>query len=355
MGINRILDGKFEVVARVRVNGKIVQKQTTLTGSSREKAKAVLEKMKAKLRDADVAGCSLKKYFCEVLATYREKRNKVSASDISRCNLLANELGDVPINRFADSFEAYLKVLRNTPTKKTKKPPCHATVNRLIEIVRAAFNLSLALGVVKVNPITKARFPKAKERPRDRYLSFEERQRLFNAIEIHAPYLLPFIRYSLLVPSRKSELTLLKRDAYNSFTNTIYVPDSKAGIPIHKPVPEEMKDYFLNGIPAKCSWLFWRYQKKGEQYLPLGDFKRAFKKCVDKAGVVDVRIHDCRHVAASDLCAMGNSERAIMDIAGWKTPMLSTYWHKDSLRSAQTIRFHGKCENKCENIIVAVQ
>jgi hypothetical protein len=40
----------------------------------------------------------------------------------------------------------------------------------------------------------------------------------------------------------------------------------------------------------------------------------------------------------------GNSERAIMDIAGWKTPMLSTYYHKDSLRSAQTIRFPGKCE-----------
>jgi hypothetical protein len=46
---------------------------------------------------------------------------------------------------------------------------------------------------------------------------------------------------------------------------------------------------------------------------------------------------------------MGNSERAIMDIAGWKTPMLSTYWHKDSLRSAKTILFRGRCEDKCED------
>jgi integrase len=146
----------------------------------------------------------------------------------------------------------------------------------------------------------------------------------------------------------KSELTQLTRDAYNAFTNTVYIPDSKAGIPIHKPVPEEMKDYFLHGIPAGCPWLFWRQDKDG-QYKPLGDFKKSFKTCVKAAGLVDVRVHDLRHVAASDLCAMGNSERAIMDIAGWKTPMLSTYWHKDSLRSAKTILFRGRCEDKCED------
>jgi integrase len=133
----------------------------------------------------------------------------------------------------------------------------------------------------------------------------------------------------------------LRREAYNAFTNTIYVPESKAGIPIYKPVPEELKEYF-QGVPAACPWLFYRQDKDG--FHPLGDFRKAWHSCLKAAKLQNVRVHDLRHVAASDLCAAGNSERAIMDIAGWKTPMLSTYWHKNSLRSAQTIKFPGNCE-----------
>jgi hypothetical protein len=46
----------------------------------------------------------------------------------------------------------------------------------------------------------------------------------------------------------------------------------------------------------------------------------------------------------------------IMDIAGWKTPMLSNYRHKDTLKSAQAIRLtHLKpvlrntvCPHQCD-------
>jgi integrase len=48
-------------------------------------------------------------------------------------------------------------------------------------------------------------------------------------------------------------------------------------------------------------------------------------------------MHDCRHIAATDLYIAGIPERQIMDIAGWKTTMLTTYRHADSLRSAQDI------------------
>jgi integrase len=343
-GIRPIGENQWVVVARVRVNGKITQKRQTIEGT-KEKARELLASMKREIRDGKSAESSLihLETFDEVLSIYREKRNKVLAPDISRCNMLSVDLGKVPVNVFADRFEAYLKILKNNPTKKTGNPPSNATVNRIIEIVRAAFNLSIALGLMDENPITKARFPKAKESPRDRYLTEDERQRFLNVIEIQAPYLLPFVRYSLLVPCRKSELTTLPKEAYNTFTNTIYVPKSKAGIPIHKPVPEEMKDYFINGIPSGCPWLFFRQEKDGS-FHPLGDFRRAFKSCLKAAGLQNVRVHDLRHVAASDLCACGNSERAIMDIAGWKTPMLSTYWHKNSLKSAQSIQFSRKCE-----------
>ena len=72
-------------------------------------------------------------------------------------------------------------------------------------------------------------------------------------------------------------------------------------------------------------------------YHSLGDFKKAWAFCLKKAELSNVRVHDLRHVAASDLYAAGVPEREIMDVAGWKTPMLSSYRHKNSLKSAQKI------------------
>jgi integrase len=346
-GIRPIGENEWRVVARVRANGKIVQRRQTFTGT-KEKARELLAEMKREIR-GDGAGCSLTQLqtFDELLLIYREKRNKVLPRDVSQLDRLSNDLGKVPLNAFPDRFEAYMRLYKNTPLKKYEKTekkgrlPSNAAANRIIEYVRAAFNVALSLELLKVNPITRARFPKAKESPRDRYLNEDERTRLLNVIEAQRPYLLPFVRYSLLVPCRKSELTGLKREAYNAFTNTVYVPKSKAGIPIYKPVPEELKEYF-QGIPAGCPWLFYRQEKDG--FHSLGDFRKVWHSCLKAAGLQNVRVHDLRHVAASDLCAAGNSERAIMDIAGWKTPMLSTYWHKDSLKSAQNIQFSRKCE-----------
>ncbi len=349
-GLRPVDKNRWCVVARVRVGGKIVQRRQTITGT-KEQARILLAEMKAELR-GDSAGrsCSLTvlQTFDEVLSIYREKRNKVDPRDVSRFKRLSADLGKVPLPAFADRFEAWLRRYKVTPLKKYQftdqkgRLPSNGTVNQLTAVVRAALNLTVELGLLKENPISKARFPKAKESPRDRYLTQDERARLLNAIEARHPYLLPFVRYSLLVPCRKGELVNLPREAYNAFTNTVYVPDSKAGIPIHKPVPPEMKDYF-QGIPAGCPWLFFRQDRKGG-FRSVGHFTRAWKTCLKIAGLENVRVHDLRHVAATDLHACGNSERAIMDIAGWRTPMLSTYWHKDSLRSAQNIKFPGNCE-----------
>ncbi len=347
-GIRPIGENKWRVVCRIRMNGEIIHRQETIQGT-KEQARELLARFKRESRDG-AAKCSLTslKTFDEVLLIYREKRNKVHTRDVCQLNRLSNDLGKVPLNAFPDRFETYMRLFKNTPlvkykdTKQKGRLPSNAASNRIIEYVRAAFNVALALGLLKENPITKARFPKAKESPRDRYLNEDERARLLNVIEAKRPYLLPFVRYSLLVPCRKSELVSLPREAYNAFTNTIYVPKSKAGIPIYKPVPEELKEYF-QGIPTGCPWLFYRQEKDG--FHSLGDFKNAWKSCLEDAGLQNVRVHDLRHVAASDLCALGNSERAIMDIAGWKTPMLSTYWHKNSLKSAQSIKFSRKCDS----------
>jgi integrase len=200
------------------------------------------------------------------------------------------------------------------------------------------FSHLVSLEVIDKNPITTVRFPNFEEKPRDRYLTPEERLRLLNAIREHRPYILPIVQYMLAVPCRVSELTTARREQYNPFTQTIYIPDSKAGIPIHKPIPPEMVEYFQN-IPSDCDWLFYRETSPGE-YRPLNSLRCPWAFCLKRAGLADLHVHDLRHISATDLYEAGNPEMVIAGVAGWKTPdMLSRYYHKDSLRSAQRIAF----------------
>jgi len=149
----------------------------------------------------------------------------------------------------------------------------------------------------------------------------------------------------LACPCRLRELTEARRDQYNPQTNTVYIPEyqSKAGIPIHKPVPPDMVGYFKN-IPADCPYLF--YKEEDGQYKPLTYILRyTWKYCLEKAGIEDMRIHDLRHMAVTDLCRAGNLPYDVASAAGWtSTDMLKNYYHLDGLFSAQNMVFKSAIE-----------
>lgn len=341
MGIKKTGLNKWCIKVSVRVKQGVepVKKQETFKGTKTE----------AQLREADIikqirankgSESSLTpqtiRTFKEAIELFKEKRGPFSAPHTRKIDFLSQELGHNELAAMPDRFEAYLRALKAVPAKGRGKRS-NASLNRYTEIVRAVFGLLLDLEHIEKNPITKARFPKLEEKARDRYLNHEERLRLVNAIRKHRAYLLPIIQYMLLVPCRKSELTEACREQYNQFTGTILIPDSKADIPIYKPVPAEMVDYF-NSIPSDCPYLFF-YTDKDGNYKKLGSLQKPWAYCLKKAELQNVRIHDLRHISATDLYEAGNPERMIMDIAGWKTAMLSQYRHKDSFRSAQNIQF----------------
>jgi len=76
-----------------------------------------------------------------------------------------------------------------------------------------------------------------------------------------------------------------------------------------------------------CPWLFYWVDEQGK-YRQLITIRRSWQSCLKKAGLSDLRIHDLRHISATDLYEAGNPEREIMDIAGWRSPMLSHYRHE---------------------------
>ncbi|GBU21042.1 integrase [Fibrobacteres bacterium R8-0-B4] len=343
MSVTKVSPGVWLIKVSVRVPGadNPVKKRERFSGT----------KVEAECRESDII-CQLKaggslaytkniSTFAEAAELYKVKlqaQGRLSKHHLQKIDFVVRAFGRLPLEAVPEQFEAWRRHLANTPAPNGRMRSA-ATLNRPVEIVRAVFNHLVALDEIPKNPITAVRFPKYKEKARDRYLTGEERSRLLLAVKRRRPEMLPLVTYMLLVPCRVSELTTAKREQYNAFTNTIYIPDSKAGIPIHKPVPDCMVEYFRT-IPADCPWLFYWADPQG-RYRRFANFRRAWADALKIAGLSNLRVHDLRHIAVTDLYEAGNSEMAIMSAAGWKTNMMKTYYHMDGLSTAQRVMFKG--------------
>ena len=223
MALNKIGPNKWRIALSVRVSGKgyPVTKQEIFSGTKTEAEARRTEIIKC-LRNASSLTTQDIKNFSEAVELFQEKRGPFSPSHERKIEYLKQEIGQLSLEEYPDCFEAWLRILKNTPAKNHQKPRSAASLNRYIEIARAVFGLLVKLEIVEKNPITKARFPKGEERARDRYLTETERLRLLNAIREHRPYMLPIVEYSLAVPCRKTELTTARREQFDPFTNTIY-------------------------------------------------------------------------------------------------------------------------------------
>jgi len=337
----------WQIKVSVRVPGRNnpVQKQETFFGTKTEakcREAEIIGQLKAGSLTYSVLNSKGISTFKEAVDLYTAKlqvEGRLSKDHKRKVDRICREFGHLPLEDVPDRFDAWLKhVARASVSAGRKCSP--ATLNRPVEIVRAVYNYLVALEEMPKNPINKIRFPKHKETPRNRHLTQEERLALRTAIERHRPHILPIIVFMTLVPCRVSELTTARRSQFNPFDHTIYIPKSKAGIPIYKPIPPEMYGYFDN-LPVGCDWLFFREQPKGI-YHPIA-LRKAWHECLRLAGITDLRIHDLRHVAATGLIDAGNSAEVVSVVAGWtSTFMLKTYYNQDSQRGARSIVFGGE-------------
>lgn len=343
-GIIALAPGKYRVIARIRKDGKIFHKQATITGTV-EQAKELFQKFKAELRGS-LTVKSDPRTFSEILDLYAEGRD-FSPLHKYRVNYIKREIGDFPLNGFADRFKAWLKIRRSTVSSTTGKRRSAADQNRIVEVVRAAFNVAVESECLDKNPITKTLFPRLREISRDVVLSEIDQNRLLNTIEKEAPHLSAIVRFALQVPCRRSELVNMRHDDLDLFNNVIRIRNgtTKNDHGTWKPIPPDLVEYFRS-IPAESEYLF--YRKTSTGYVKLGDFKTAWNRCKRLAGVTWFHFHDTRHVAASALVNRGVPEQVVMDVAGWRTNMLRTYYHRDPIQSLSLIKW-----SQCDSDVIA--
>lgn len=277
--------------------------------------------------------------FKELIA-YWEKRREWSENTAKKMEYavsrLKGDLGEVLLSELVDRFDRFLAIIRREKSPKTGETLAPGTVNAYITTAKTICNFAYKFDLIASNPLK--RFSKVREIGRDRVLTDGETKKLFQCLDTFAPHLKPAVLFAMLVPIRKGELIALRRENLDMINGVIRLRNgstkNRQGTFI--PIPEPMRDYFLN-LPKETDCLFFR--KEGEEYFPLGDFKRSWKSVKKRAGIEDFHFHDLRHISASNMIDAGTPERIVRAIANWKTDMLTRYYHISSKRIFENVRF----------------
>jgi len=222
-----------------------------------------------------------------------------------------------------------------------KKGYAPGTCNRSLILVRYAFNLAIKWDIpgVKVNP--------SKDVPlfedhakKERYLSQEETQRLYESVQkSDNPMLQYIIPMLILTGARKREVLDAQWADFDFEHRRWRIPITKAGKPRHVPLSDGVLR-LLAQVPRKdgCPYVF-ANPKSGKPFVSVFNSWDTARK---KVGLRDVRIHDLRHSFASFLVNAGRSLYEVQRILGHtqiKTTQRYAHLSQDTLIDAANVAF----------------
>ena len=164
------------------------------------------------------------------------------------------------------------------------------------------------------------RFPRFKrQKPRDRWLTFEEEQKL---VAVSAPHLVSVIRFAVDSGGRLSELLGLDWRYVDLDNKRVRFVDTKNG-----------EDRTVRLCDRACATLASLGPKDAGPVFtfrgkPIRSVRTAFVKACKKAGLENVRFHDLRHTFASRLVQGGVPIYDVMHLTGHKSlEMVHRYAH----------------------------
>jgi integrase len=211
------------------------------------------------------------------------------------------------------------------------------TCNRSLILVRYAFNLALRWEIpgVKVNPSKDVPLFDDHDGKRERYLTQEETQRLFDAVQQSDNPMLQFIIPMLILTgARKREVLGAKWEDFDLDRRQWRIPTTKAGRPRYVPMSNGVLTLLAN-VPHddQCPYVFANPKTKKPYCAVFNSWNTARKK----AGLSEVRIHDLRHSFASFLVNAGRSIYEVQKILGHtqiKTTQRYAHLSQDTLLDA---------------------
>lgn len=170
---------------------------------------------------------------------------------------------------------------------------------------------------------------------RERYISQEEAQRLFEALEASDSKMLKYIVAMLLLTGARKREVLDARWSDFDLENRLWrIEFNKTGKPRHVPLSDGALQ-LLASLPRRegCDYAF----ANPDTGKPFVSFFYSWDTARKRAGMADVRIHDLRHSFASFLINGGRSLYEVQKILGHtqvKTTQRYAHLSHDSLVAA---------------------
>lgn len=223
------------------------------------------------------------------------------------------------------------ELLNGITCRGTKRGP--ATTVRYLAVISHAFSVAIREWMwVESNPVTKVTKP-TEPRGRVRYLTDKERHSLLVACQNSSnPNLYPAVVLALSTALRRGEILNLRWSDIDFDRDRITVYETKNNeikvAPLVGFAKTVLTEHF-NKRSLCAAHVFPRVKEayRGTQPQPVC-IRNAWDRAVKDAGLTDLRFHDLRHEALSQLAMGGASLRELAEVANHKSlSMVARYSH----------------------------
>lgn len=195
-----------------------------------------------------------------------------------------------------------------------------STIRRELGLLRSILNIAIKDWGITLpigNPVTQIRMPQ-ESGTRERRLQKGELERLIASLST-SPLMQHITRFAIETAMRRGEIASMMWNDINLQTRTLYIPETKTDTPRYIPLSSRAL-HILTNIPHRLDGLVWGVQPHS--------ITRAFERACKRANLTDLRFHDLRHEATSQLFERGLSIMEVASITGHRDlRMLRRYTH----------------------------
>jgi integrase len=209
-------------------------------------------------------------------------------------------------------------LIKNYQKKRLSEGVSGSTINRELELGKAAFNRAIRKNQVATNPFVG--FDKFTETERTRYLTQEELKALLGALKkvsnYKSPHLYEIVLTAIYTGMRLGEILNLHESQVDFDIGIISVKAlGTRKYMNHKviPAPPLLLDVFKEKLKASTNGYVFENPYTGR---PHGNIRHGFVAALKKAGIKDFRFHDLRHTFATYALMATKDIRAVQTLLG---------------------------------------
>ena len=194
-----------------------------------------------------------------------------------------------------------------------------STINRELALLKHMFNLAKKWKYTDENPVREVKFFQEQKIE----MMILDKERGVRLIDVAVDYLKPIIIIAVNTGMRRGEVLGLRWNDIDFDKHYIFIKQTKSGVMRRVPMNSLVAEA-LRGIERRDSFVF--FNPKTKSYLYRID--RSFKTACRKAGIPDLRFHDLRHTAATQMVMGGVDLVTVKEILGHsKIEMTMRYAH----------------------------